>query len=281
MAKINIDFRGRSDKQCIMKHHNNKHKGHKDKQSKSARLNITMFGFHAVAEAWLNPKRHIHALFITESAMFGFEDTIKKANAAGLKRPSPQIIDKTALDNATPPGTVHQGIALSAQNLEDFDIRDIIAKTFNDDRTVLIMLDQVTDPHNVGAILRSASVFGASALIMQDKHAPDLGGILAKTACGAVEHVPIIYETNLTRCLETLQKEGYFAVGLDERGEKEMEELPKYNKLVLVMGAEGDGMRRLVREQCDILARLPVTGAIPCLNVSNAAAVALYTVRKA
>lgn len=263
-----------------MKHHKNKHKGHKGQKSKSAKLNINLFGFHAVAESWLNPKRHIHALFITESALYGFEETMKKAQAKGLKRPEPQIIDKSVLDNATPPGSVHQGIALSAQNLEQLDIRDIMAQTFNEDSTVLVMLDQVTDPHNVGAILRSASVFGASALIMQDKHAPDMSGILAKTACGAVEHVPILYETNLTRCLETLQKEGYFAVGLDERGEKEMEELPDYNKLVLVMGAEGDGIRRLVREQCDILARLPVSGAIPCLNVSNAAAVALYTVRK-
>lgn len=263
-----------------MKHHRNKHKGHKGQKSKSAKLNISLFGFHAVAEAWLNPKRHIHALFITESAMYGFEETMKQATAKGLKRPDPQIIDKQVLDSATPPGAVHQGIAVSAQNLEGLDIRDIMVQTFDDDRTVLIMLDQVTDPHNVGAILRSASVFGASGLIMQDKHAPDLGGTLAKTACGAVEHVPVIYETNLTRCLETLQKEGYFAVGLDERGEKEMEELPDYKKLVLVMGAEGDGIRRLVREQCDILARLPVSGAIPCLNVSNAAAVALYTVRK-
>jgi len=239
-----------------------------------------MFGFHAAAHAWLNPKRHIHALFITESALYGFEATMKEAAAKRLKRPEPQIIDKTALDSATPPGTVHQGIGLSVQNLEQLDIRDAIAQNFDDDRTVFIMLDQVTDPHNVGAILRSASVFGASALIMQDKHAPDVGGVLAKTASGAVEHVPIIYETNLTRCLETLQKEGYFAVGLDERGETEMKDLPDYNKLVLVMGAEGDGMRRLVREQCDVLTSLPVSGDVPCLNVSNAAAVALYVVRK-
>ena len=142
------------------------------------------------------------------------------------------------------------------------------------------MLDQVTDPHNIGAILKSSCVFGASALIMQDKHAPDLGGTLAKTACGAVEHVPVIYETNLTRCLELLQKEGYFAIGLDERGENDIAKLPDYKKMVLVMGAEGDGIRRLVREQCDVLASLPAEGPIPCLNVSNAAAVALYAVRK-
>lgn len=264
----------------IMKHQKNKHKGHKGQKSRSAKLNVNLFGYHAVAHAWLNPKRHIHALFITESAMYGFEDILKKASAEGLKRPHPQIIDKVALDNATPPGAVHQGIALSAQNLEPLSIHEIIEQTANDERTILVMLDQVTDPHNVGAILRSCSVFGASALIMQDKHAPDLGGTLAKAACGAVEHVPMIYETNLTRCLETLQKEGYFAVGLDERGEQEMAALPDYNKLVLVMGAEGDGLRRLVREQCDILARLPVSGPVPCLNVSNAAAVALYTVRK-
>lgn len=263
-----------------MKHHKNKHKGHKGQKSKSARLNLNLFGFHAVAEAWLNPKRHIHALFVTESALYGFEETMKKAAAKGLKRPDPQIIDKAALDSATPPGAVHQGVALSCQSLEQMDIRDILAQTQNDEKTTLVMLDQVTDPHNVGAILRSASVFGASGLIMQDKHAPDLGGTLAKTACGGVEHVPVAYETNLTRCLELLQKEGYFAIALDERGDAEISELPKYEKAVLVMGAEGDGLRRLVREQCDVLARLPVYGAVPCLNVSNAAAVALYAVQK-
>ncbi|MEM9468627.1 MAG: 23S rRNA (guanosine(2251)-2'-O)-methyltransferase RlmB [Pseudomonadota bacterium] len=259
-----------------MKHSKNKHKGHKGQKSKSARLNISLFGFHAVAEAWLNPKRHIHALFITESALYGFEETIKKAKNNGLKRPEPQIIDKNSLDSTTPPGTVHQGIALSCQNLEEVDTRDIIIKDQNKERSILVMLDQVTDPHNVGAILRSASVFGASGLIMQDKHAPDLTGTLAKTACGAVEHVPVAYETNLTRTLELLQKEGYFAIALDERGETEISELPIYKRCVLVLGAEGDGLRRLVREQCDVLTRLDSQGPIPCLNVSNAAAVALY-----
>ena len=242
------------------------------------KVKIDLFGAHAVSEAWTNPKRHIHALFITDSALDGFDAALKKAHDLGLKRPAPQIVDRSMLDHATNPGSVHQGIGLSCQGLEETDIHDIARMDADKDRSVLVMLDQVTDPHNVGAIIRSACVFGASGMIMQKKHAPELTGVLAKTACGGVEHLPVAYETNLTRSLEALQAEGYFAIGLDERGEQTIGQLPAYQKMVLVLGAEGDGLRRLVREQCDALAQLPTAGPISSLNVSNAAAVALYAV---
>ncbi|MEM9469798.1 MAG: 23S rRNA (guanosine(2251)-2'-O)-methyltransferase RlmB [Pseudomonadota bacterium] len=241
---------------------------------------IDLFGQHAVFEAWINPKRHIHALYITDKTLEGFDEALKKAHDLGLKRPAPQIIDKAALDHSLPQGTVHQGIALKCQNLEEIDLRDILRIEEPKEKSVLLMLDQVTDPHNVGAIIRSASAFGAAGLIMQSKHAPDLKGVLAKTACGGVEHLPVAYETNLSRSLEALKKEGYFAYGLDERGVEALGDSSLPQKIVLVLGAEGDGIRRLVRENCDALVRLPTVGAIQSLNVSNAAAVSLYATTK-
>jgi len=235
---------------------------------------------HAVTEAWTNPKRHIHALYITDKAMDGFDEPLKTAHDNGLKRPDPTIIDKNALDGALPQGSVHQGIGLTCQPLEEIDLGDIIRAEEAKDRSVIVMLDQVTDPHNVGAIIRSASAFGASGMIMQRKHAPELKGVLAKTACGGAEHLPVAYETNLTRSIEALQEAGYFAIGLCEHTQESVSKLNEYPKLVLVLGAEGDGLRRLVREQCDLLVRLPTAPPIASLNVSNAAAVALFAAMK-
>lgn len=247
-------------------------------RSNAPRIKIDLYGMHAVAEAWINPKRHIHELFITDKALDGFDKALKTAHDMGLKRPAPQIIEKSTLDGATSTGSVHQGIGLNCQALDETDIHDFIRQAEVRERSVLVMLDQVTDPHNVGAIIRSSCVFGAAGMIMQKKHAPELTGVLAKTACGGVEHVPVAYETNLTRSLETLQEAGYFAVGLAEEGDDNLGDFAAHDKLVIVLGAEGDGIRRLVREQCDALTRLSTSGEISSLNVSNAAAVALYAV---
>lgn len=253
-----------------MKHHHKKGPPRGPKPAKGPKIKVDLFGTHAVEAAWRNDKRHVHTLYATEAALKSFDLD------SPAKRPPPTVIPKEDLDRALPPGTVHQGLALSCQPLEETDIHDLMILGESKDKSLLVMLDQVTDPHNVGAILRSACAFGATGMIMQRKHAPELNGVLAKTACGAVEHVPVAYETNLTRTLETLQENGYFAIGLDERGEKEISELPSYEKAVLVLGAEGPGLRRLVSEQCDILARLPMSGPMPSINVSNAVAVALY-----
>ncbi|MCI5059982.1 MAG: 23S rRNA (guanosine(2251)-2'-O)-methyltransferase RlmB [Alphaproteobacteria bacterium] len=266
-------------------HNRQKQRSHKVRRDegrdkdKAQKVKIDLFGHHAVVEAWLNPARHIHVLYLTDKAAEGFEDIVRTAQKKGLKRPEPIIIDRSVLDHSTPMGSVHQGIGLNVQALEPTDIHDLIRAGEVEGKSLLVMLDQVTDPHNVGAILRSACVFGATGLIMQKKHAPELTGVLAKTACGGVEHVPVAYETNLTRSLETLQEAGYMAIGLDERGEQEIGELERFDKVVIVLGAEGPGLRRLVREQCDILTRLPTNGPISSLNVSNAAAVALYALK--
>lgn len=240
-----------------------------------------LYGFHAVREAWLNSDRKIKTLYLTESAEVEFAPVLKKAYNDGLERPSAVSIDKQKLDYMLPRGAVHQGIALITDPLDEVSIQDFIIKSKSQEKTILVMLDQVTDPHNVGAILRSACAFGADGVIMQRKHAPDLEGALAKTASGAVEHIGVAYETNLSRSIEELKEEGFFVFGLDERGEREVGDIMRNNtkgdhKLVLVLGAEGPGMRRLVKEHCDELVKLPTQGEISSLNVSNAAAVALY-----
>lgn len=245
-------------------------------QNHSNKLKIDLFGFHAVREAWLNPGRCIHALYITEQAWSTFDPVLKEAQAKGLRRPSPVITDKGAFDHVLPPGTVHQGIGVNCQPLDEVGVHDLIIRASAKPKSILVILDQVTDPHNVGAILRSASAFGADGVILQRKHAPELTGILAKTASGAVDHIPVAYETNLSRAIEELKENEYFAVGLDERGERTITQCPDYARCVLVLGAEGPGLRPLVRDHCDILLRLPTSGAIQSLNVSNAAAVALY-----
>lgn len=234
------------------------------------KLKIDLFGTHAVSEAWKNPARFVHALYITEAALGGFQ------TKTGAKRPAPTIVTKEQLDKSLPPGTVHQGIALNCQPLDEVSVSDLIVQNADKPCSVIVVLDQVTDPHNVGAIIRSASAFGADGIVMQRKHAPEPTGILAKIACGAVDHLPIAYETNLSRTLETLKDAGYTVIGLDEHSPHQFTTLPRYEKSVLVLGAEGDGMRRLVKEHCDVLVTLPTGGAIASLNVSNAAAVALY-----
>ena len=235
----------------------------------------SLYGFHAVSEAWMNEDRDIQGLYATEQGLRTFEETLKRADRDGIRRPQAQIIDKNSLEKMLPQGAVHQGLALVCPVIEESSIQDFIIASKNR-RSILVMLDQVTDPHNVGAILRSACVFGIDGMILQRKHAPFLDGVLAKTACGAVEHVPVAYETNLSRTIEELQENGFFIYGLDERGEdlSELNDLP--DKVVVIMGAEGPGLRRLVKENCDQLLRLPTSGPISSLNVSNAAAVTFY-----
>jgi len=248
----------------------------KPETPKGPKIRADLFGFHAVREAWKNPKRYVHALFVTENALKEFEPDLKTS----AKRPAPTIVTKEELDRAFPSGTVHQGIALSAQALEEESVMDLIIRGQDKNKSVIVILDQVTDPHNVGAIMRSACAFGADGIVMQSRHAPESTGILAKTACGAVEHLPVAYETNLSRAIEKLKEHHYTIIGMDEHAEKTFGELYNYERAVIVLGAEGPGMRRLIREHCDVLVTLPTQKPINSLNVSNAAAVALYALTK-
>ncbi|MGE3770861.1 MAG: 23S rRNA (guanosine(2251)-2'-O)-methyltransferase RlmB [Bdellovibrionales bacterium] len=223
-----------------------------------------LFGQHAVRAALANPARDILALYVTQQAA---EDLPE------LHRPlRPTLVDRHQLDVMTD-GAVHQGVVCIAKPLPELDLEDVIRAAGEND--IIVLLDQVTDPHNVGAILRSAAVFGASAVVMTDRHAPGQMGTLAKSASGALERVALVRVVNLARAIEQLQQADYWCVGLAEEG-AEMPKPPLPPKVALVMGAEGEGLRRLTRERCDALFALPGAGEFTTLNVSNAAAVALY-----
>lgn len=183
----------------------------------------------------------------------------------------PELVGGDEIAALLPPGAVHQGIALKVTPLPDLAVDEACEETNR-----VVVLDQVTDPHNFGAILRSAAVFGAGALITTDRNSPPLGGVLAKAASGGLERVKIAKVTNLVRALEELKELGFEVIGLDGEGEVSLPEFRTGPKVALVLGAEGAGLRRLTREHCDILARLPAAGEMRSLNVSNAAAVALY-----
>lgn len=237
-----------------------------------------LYGFHACREAWLNRERAVHALYVTTQAEKGFAEALTQAEKRNISRPTPITIEKQALEKMLPRGSVHQGIAINAAPLEVLDLQDLVIKSHGQARSVLVILDQVTDPHNVGAILRSASAFGMDGVLMQKKHAPTLDGVLAKTACGAVEHIPVAQATNLSRAIEGLKEDGFFVLGLDERGEDALHKA-NHDKIALVLGSEGAGIRPLIKAHCDALVSLPTQGAIASLNVSNAAAVSFYALR--
>lgn len=234
-----------------------------------------LWGAHAVKAAWENPDRVIHSLLVTDRTA---RDVDQFAYSKEVKRPKADMVDRSVIEKRLPAGAVHQGIAIQCDPLEEVFLSDIIIKSKIKEKMILVMLDQVTDPHNVGAILRSACAFGADGVIVQTRHAPESTGTLAKAACGALEHTPIIRETNLSRAIEALQDNFFDVVGLDEAGESIAGRKPS-DKICLVMGAEGPGLRHKVKETCTSLLRLPTDGPVPTLNVSNATAVALYALK--
>lgn len=238
-----------------------------------------LWGLHAVREAWLNPARKCSRLWLTESGQIAMAEVLEQAAAQKLDRPTPARAQRVELDHLTPPGSVHQGIVLEASPLREMSLDDLLG--LDEDARLVVVLDQVTDPHNVGAILRSAAAFGASAVIVTERNAPGATGVMAKSACGAAEHVPLIPVVNLARALEALKAESYWCVGLAEEGEKPLDAIKLGDgRIALVLGAEGDGLRRLTRQHCDELAHLPTQGPIGSLNVSNAAAIALYEAKR-
>jgi len=183
-----------------------------------------------------------------------------------------EVVEPQALERMLPQGAVHQGLVFKVQPLEGLSLEDLAEPA----RGVIVMLDQLTDPQNVGAIFRSALAFGARGIVVQDRHSPVLAGALAKAAAGATERLPCARVTNLSRALERLADLGWRAVGLDGASAETLETALDNRPTVLVMGSEGDGIRRLVAEHCDVLAKIPMPGGFESLNVSNAAAIALY-----
>jgi len=233
-----------------------------------------LYGTHSVTQALLNPKRTHQRLLCTRKAYESIQETWTEALESGIVLPEVVTVEKEDIERLLPRDAVHQDLLLDCRPLEEMPLHDLLL-TVPDDAKILV-LDQVTDPHNVGAILRSAAAFGALAVVVQTLNAPEVTGTLAKSASGALEHVPLIREVNLSRALEQLKEAGFFCIGLAEGGKQTLAQMKLTGKTALVLGAEGAGLRRLVAENCDELVKLPTREPIASLNVSNAAAVALY-----
>jgi len=223
------------------------------------------WGRHAVAAALANPERRITRVWITHDVApeFAFDPATPLTFA-----------DVADLGRLVPNDAPHQGVVIEVAPLEDIWLGDIL--TDAPERAVLLVLDQVTDPHNVGAILRSAAAFGAIGIVTQDRHSPSEGGALAKAASGALERVPWARVVNLARALEEIAEAGFWRIGLDGAADTLLKDALGPQRIALVLGAEGPGMRHNTQQHCDALARLPIGDAVESLNVSNAAAVALY-----
>lgn len=225
---------------------------------------VQIFGFHAVAAALEARRRPLRAIYVTEAAAARLANAIA---AAGLV---PNLLAAEELSRRLGAQAVHQGVLLEAGPIEPLDLDGIENRS-----GLVLVLDQITDPHNVGAIFRTAAAFAVDAVVTTVRHAPELSGIVAKAASGGLDLVPAVEVVNLARALEELGTMGYWRVGLDSEGPTSFEDAPVQRPLALVLGAEDKGLRRLTRERCDALARLDLPGAIRSLNVSNACAVAL------
>jgi 23S rRNA (guanosine2251-2'-O)-methyltransferase len=229
-----------------------------------------LHGLHAVAAALANPRRGIKRLLLTEDAEAALAPRLPEG---WRRRAQPERIDRARFQTFLPEDAVHQGAALLVHPLDPPPIEQVIAASPGP----VLLLDQVTDPRNVGAILRSAAAFGAACVIMQDRHAPPESAAMARAASGALETVPLLREVNLARALRWLQQQGFWTLGLAGEAPRTLAEaLPRDRRIALVLGAEDAGLRRLQRETCDDLVRLPIAADTESLNVSAAAAVALY-----
>jgi 23S rRNA (guanosine2251-2'-O)-methyltransferase len=226
-----------------------------------------IFGIHAVEAALRNRRRAVHRVLLTDNAEHRLQAALAER---GIR---PERVTPRDLDKRLDPDTVHQGALMETEPLPEPTLEEIAAGQAGGP---LLVLDQVTDPHNVGAVLRSAAVFGAAGLVMTRRHSPPLAGALAKSASGGLELVPVALVPNLARALQDLQALGFTRLGLDGAAEHLLEDEPLTGAVALVLGAEGKGLRHLTRETCDRLCRIATTGPISSLNVSNAAAVALH-----
>ena len=250
----------------MKKAHNLKESNTKNKDQ------LIIYGRHAVLSALKNPHRHIQKLVVTSENRKEIESLY----------PNITIItaDKKEFARILGEDAVHQGYALYCSRLETYDLTDLIALSQDKERCHILILDQVTDPQNIGAIIRSCAAFETLGLIMQDKNAPLESGAMDKAAAGTIEYVPIARVTNLSRAIEDLKKAGFWVMGMDGYAKDTIDKINKSGKIAIVMGSEGKGMRHLVQENCDSSIKLPISNKVESLNVSTAAAITLYELSK-
>jgi len=239
--------------------------------SSKASGDIYLFGRHPIELALQNPNRRILEIYYTANSV------------KNIKLPpkiSTKCVDKVFLDNLVGRDSLHQGIVARCAPLPPVSLPDLLKRLKSRQTALVMILDQITDPHNVGAILRSATAFDADAVIVPEAGAPTESGTLAKSASGALELMPLIRVPNLIRVMEKLKEEGFWCIGLDGYAKDSVNAAKLPQKCAFVMGSEGDGMRRLTQENCDYCVKLPMNPAIESLNVSNAAALILYEYRR-
>ena len=246
----------------------NRRQAWRERQGDAA-TDIILYGWHTVTAALANPARHIRRLLVTENAQR------RLAEEGIVLRVTPELVRPGALAARLTPDAVHQGLLAEADPLPSPGIEDM------DTSGIVLVLDQITDPHNVGAIMRTAAAFAVTAIVTTARHSPEATGVLAKSASGALELVPIVIVQNLARALDGLKERGFLTVGLDSSAGDDLDAIELRVPLALVLGAEGKGLRQLTVETCDRLARLDLPGEIKSLNVSNAAALALYIASRA
>lgn len=233
---------------------------------------LWLYGHHAVEAALANPSRSCHRLLATADAL------ARLGPAAARSGLEVATVERAVIDRQLGPGAVHQGLALSVAPLPALDLARTCAP--EPGRNLVLALDQIHDPHNLGAILRSAAAFGVRALVLPERRSAELGGVVAKAASGGLDVVPVVEVVNLARALDQLARLGYWRVALDGDAEATIDAVPEVDYLVLVLGGEGAGVRRLVAEGCDLRARLPIAPAMESLNVSVACGIALYALAR-
>jgi 23S rRNA (guanosine2251-2'-O)-methyltransferase len=234
-----------------------------------------LYGLHAVQAALANPHRKLGRTALTPRAIESLGEKL-------LKRVKVETMEPAAIDRLLPPGAVHQGAALEAWPLKSRDLDEILAEagTGTGTRRIILVLDQLSDPHNVGAILRTAAAFAVTAVVVQNRHAPPQSGALAKAASGALDIIPYVEVVNIARTLDELAEQGFWRIALAGDGESSLAQAVPVGDVALVLGSEGSGIRRLVREHCEAAAFIPISQTMESLNVSNAAAIALYELRR-
>ncbi len=224
---------------------------------------IWIYGKHAVRAAVLNKNRQIFKVIVLPQNRDFLADLSIKT----------EIVDKNYFSSLFGKDSIHQGCAAQVRPLDEIFLEDL-----SDDDRPIVFLDQVTDPQNIGSILRASAVFGAKAVVLPEINSPEVTAVIAKVASGALESIPLIKVKNLVQSIKILKKEGYWCLGLDERGDKTIGEMDLSGKFVLIIGSEGQGMRRLTRENCDFLVQLPSIGDFSTLNAAQAATVSLYEI---
>jgi len=254
----------------------NKNVSRKQTYTKKSNI-VNIYGKHSVESAIKNPERLINKILCSQDNFDHFDSLCKENDKKHIEI---KVVDKREITNHLTSDATHQGVMAQAKPLELYSIEEVCALANNKENCNVIILDQVTDPHNVGAIIRSAAAFGTLAVILTDKNSPNETGSMCKTSAGTIEYMPVCKVLNLARALDVLKKAGFWTIGMDGHAKQTVSSVNKAGKNAIVMGSEGKGMRRLTEENCDITIKLPMAKNVESLNVSTAASIVLYEFSK-